>query len=325
MQRYRELQRAEREHAKVAEKMRIVNEKEAEKLRCAHEVSRFENYLDLLVSVHKECGEAWDWHALANMGPPRPPERAAQHEAAAVAALDKYRPSFLEKLFGGEKKRRAALAEAVMRARASDDAAHGEAMRAYQAAHAAWHATASLAPRVLARDPSVYEYTLQHGAAFEELVAFRTHVALSAAEPDAVVLVCNLTTDDDLVPGEEVKLTAAGKLSTKPMPAGRYWSLYQDHVCSCALRAANEAFAVLPVSRVIVNIGAVQTNTRTGHQEFAVFLAAHFVRAVFTQLNLDKIDPSDSLRNFPHRMKFKKTAGFEPVLGMTLEEQWVTT
>jgi hypothetical protein len=31
------------------------------------------------------------------------------------------------------------------------------------------------------------------------------------------------------------------------------------------------------------------------------------------------------MKNFPHRMKLKKTAGFEAVTPMTSDEQWVTT
>jgi hypothetical protein len=88
---------------------------------------------------------------------------------------------------------------------------------------------------------------------------------------------------------------------------------------------AREAFAVLPVSRAVVNIGPVQVNTQTGHKEPATFLAVHFARDILNKLNLGQIDPSDSMKNFPNRMKFKKTAGFEPVQPMTLDEQWITT
>jgi hypothetical protein len=320
VQRYRELERSRRE----AERLRVANAKEAEKLRASQEVSRFENYLELLVSLHKDSGDALDWHAQANTGGPQPPPRGNRHEAAAVAEMQAYEPGFLEKLFGGDKKRHALLANGVARAREVDDAEYGEAVRQYQAAYSFWSARRTLAARILAGDVSAYAEALEHVGAFDEIAEFKTRVTVKVAEADTVVLACEMT-DADLVPREEVKLTAAGRMSTRAMPAGRYWALYQDHVCSCALRAANEAFAVLPVSRVIVNIGAVRTNSSTGHDEPLTFLAVHFAREVLANLNVDSVDPSDSMRNFPHRMKFKKTTGFEPVPPITADEQWVTT
>lgn len=36
-------------------------------------------------------------------------------------------------------------------------------------------------------------------------------------------------------------------------------------------------------------------------------------RRTLNSLNMDSIDPSDSMQNFVHNMKFKKSSGFEPV------------
>ena len=177
---------------------------------------------------------------------------------------------------------------------------------------------------MLARDARAYPTVLQLSGAFDELTTFQVQVALTATEPDAIAFTCSIM-DDQMVPREEVKLTASGKLSTKELPAGRYWALYQDHVCSAAIRVAREAFAVLPVSRVVVNIGPVRLNSSTGHREPVNFLAVHFARESFGRINLANIDPSDSMKNFHHRMKFKKTTGFEPVAPITLDEQWITT
>jgi hypothetical protein len=177
---------------------------------------------------------------------------------------------------------------------------------------------------MLAKDPSAYWAALEHAGAFDEVASFKTIVQMTQADGDVVTFACAIT-DDDVVPREEVKCTAAGKLTTKQMGAGRYWALYQDHVCSVAIRIAAEAFAVLPVARAIVNIGKMQTNTITGHPQMATFLAVHFFRDTLRKLNLDSVDPSDSMKNFPHRMKFKKTSGFEPVPPINSDEQWVTT
>jgi hypothetical protein len=241
-----------------------------------------------------------------------------------VLEFESYRPGLVDRMFGGAKKKQAVLLDAVARGRTADEAAHIEATRVHAESYAAWNARKALAGRVLARDTSAYPIALMAAGSLDELSAFQTEVSVGSNDPNAVVFMCNIM-DDEVVPKEEVKLTAAGKVSTKAMPAGRYWALYQDHICSAAIRMAREAFAVLPVSRAVVNIGPVQVNTQTGHKESVTFLAVHFARDILNKLNLGQIDPSDSMKNFPNRMKFKKTAGFEPVQPMTLDEQWITT
>lgn len=313
MRQHRELQRREQELAKYSELA-----------RAKYDLERFTNYLDLLVSVHKDCGMQWNWHAIAHEEPPPHPLRTDQNEATARAALERYKPGFFEKLFGGDKKQISALKQSIAQARQLDDAAYMTAVQHHQEAYVAWNMRKTQAQHIVARNVRAYPTVLQLAGALNELAAFQVHVALTATEPDAIAFSCSIT-DDQMVPRDELKLSAAGKLSEKPIPAGRYWALYQDHVCSAAIRVAREAFAVLPVSRAIVNIGPVRLNTSTGHQETVNFLAVHFTRETLDRLNLANIDPSDSMKNFHHRMKFKKTTGFEPVEPITLDENWIST
>jgi uncharacterized tellurite resistance protein B-like protein len=49
-------------------------------------------------------------------------------------------------------------------------------------------------------------------------------------------------------------------------------------------------------------------------------LSVAMSRAVFAQLNFNRLDPSDAMENFPHLMEFKKTAGFGPVEPLSEEE-----
>ncbi|MCB9563167.1 MAG: hypothetical protein H6708_22450 [Kofleriaceae bacterium] len=299
-------------------------EKAEEKVRAEMEARGFETYLRLLVSVHSDCGPSWDWAGLANAPAPVPPPATTAHTDRAEAALADYQPGLLARVFGGATKRRTALQQECAQARATDARVTAEADREYQEAHALWAFRAGLAPRVLAQDPEAYRHALDHGAPFTELEAFKTSVRVLRIEPDVVVLHCELM-DDELVPADEVKLTAAGKLTTKKMAIGRYWALYQDHVCSCALRAARETFAVLPVPRAIVHVATRMLNSSTGHHELSTLLSVHFHRAGLERLNFAALDASDSMSNFPHRMKFKKTKGFDPVEPIAVDEQWVTT
>jgi len=184
-----------------------------------------------------------------------------------------------------------------------------------------WQHYRDLAHRVLAKDLRAYHDVLIREAAFEELAAFQTQVNIEQLEEDVVALGCAVS-DQEVVPREEAKLTASGKLTTKTMPASRYWSLFQDFVCSSAIRAATETFAVLPINRCIVHMTAQRTNPGTGYQEAATLISVQFVRDILDQLNLDAVDPSEAIKNFPNRMKFKKTTGFDPVQRIGSNEVW---
>ena len=176
----------------------------------------------------------------------------------------------------------------------------------------------------MVRELAAYRAALDLARPYEALRAFKSRVVVAELQPDVVTIRCHID-DEEIVPREEMKLTASGKVSTKEMAAGKYWLLHQDHVCSAALRIARETFAVLPVHRVIVNIGASQLDTATGHPRDVVFLAASIERDAFGLINFAAIDPSDSFKNFWHRMKFKKASGFDAVEPITSDEQWVST
>jgi hypothetical protein len=296
---------------------------QAERLRAANEAEQFETYLRALVALHHECGSSCDWRSIQGAAIPPEPVRRNDREAAATSALNQYKPGILQRVFGDARKRIAELESSLTQARLADEATHAEEVASHRAAGARVDRAKRLASRVLAADASAYEDALDFGGVLEVLGEFQSDLTLDDAQAEAVVLDCLL--DAEVVPLEEVKLTASGTTTTKEMASSRYWTLYQDHVCSASIRIAREALAVLPVSRVVVNVGAVRLNTGTGHREQVVYLSVHFTREGLSKLNLLQIDPSDSMRNFPHRMKFKKTQGFEPVERMSLDENWIST
>ena len=94
------------------------------------------------------------------------------------------------------------------------------------------------------------------------------------------------------------------------MPKGHFFELYQDYICSCVLRVARESFALLPLKIAIVTAVGKILNTSTGYQEDQPILSVAIPRDTLATLNMDLVDPSDSLQNFVHRMNFKKTQGF---------------
>lgn len=371
-----EQRRARRAHAsfvKFHERLAVQRQRELqERLRVeranteAAEAEAFANYLDVLISVHKDCGHRWNWQAVQRLGRPIPPPRtstaehaalaipapvrSAQQELAAAAKLNTYVPGFFEKLMGRDVARRTELQHAVDAARARDDAAYHRACADHAARVATeaergrrsdeeryreevakhetelsmWQWFVELAEGVLDRRPGAYRAAVKHLVNFDELEELGNTISLQTSGPDVVAVEC-IVRDKEVVPDEEVTLTARGKLTTKSMAETKRNALYQDHVCSCALRIAREVFALLPIDRVIVNVGGGILDTATGHQVQKTFVAVHFTRGKLEALNFEAIDPSDSMRNFDHRMAFKKGSGFGIVEPITLDDQWVTS
>jgi hypothetical protein len=315
-----EFARQERHNSRAAAQM----QKEIERQNAATEAEEYANYVAMLTSLHTDCTEPWNWHAVMASPPPAEPVRVNPAETAARAALQAHSPGFFDKMLGGAKQQRARLEEAVHRGIALDQQHHEAALDQHRMRLNQWSYQVQLAPGVLALQLEACRTALWYLGAFDELEGFGTRVSLDAVAQGAATFACVIE-DQEIVPTDEVKLTAGGKLSTKEMAAGKYWALYQDHVAACALRIAREAYAVTPVERVIVNVKVNRLDPSTGHMVSPTVLAVHFTRGTLTRLNFAAIDPSESLKNFPHRMKFKKTAGFEPVEDMTSDEQWVTT
>ena len=315
----------ERDRAwKAHQKREAARQKERAKAVAAGEVAQYETYVEALQALHKQCSSSWDWEALVACPPPTEPARASTNEDHARSILAAYVPGFFEKLFGKGKTRRAELEASVSAGRHRDDELHQASLVQWQDEMASWQRHRDVGQRILQQDQAVYPEALDLTGAFDEVAQYGTAVRSGEARRDAVLLTAEIT-DDEIVPTEVLKQLASGKLSTKAMPKGQYWELYQDHVCSCAIRLACEIFSALPVNRAIVNIGKSQLSTATGHPELVTFLAVHFTRRQVEAINLEAIDPSDSMSNFSHRMTFRKTQGFQPVDAITFEDQFVTT
>lgn len=307
-----------------AQKRQAVAEKEFTKVTAAADVASFNAYLSALESFHHHAIAPIDWsHAVAAQ-PPNPPLRNDARQKEAQAAIDRYEPGWVDRTFGGAKRQTAKLGADLLLAQQMDADGYQQVHQQYLQAHAEWEQNRGLAQRILAGDTSGFEEVLSAWNPPSVLEPFSIsaellHVDTTLAEYGGGV------DFDASVPSEELKLTAAGNPSRKNMALGKRWALCQDQICSAALRLAADTFALLPVQRVIVNLGGRSLNTATGHWESTTWLAAHLTREALSRINLRTLDPSDSMENFQVRMKFRKTKGFAAVEPITADDQWVTT
>lgn len=175
---------------------------------------------------------------------------------------------------------------------------------------------AGLQERVLSGDIDAYYEVIEKAEPFNELVEFGSEFEIGTEDPKCIVAEFNIK-EEDVIPDTMVTLTETGKVSEKKMTKTAYYEMMQDYVCSVMIRMARDLFALLPVDKVIVHAVDTGVNTATGNQEEFTYISVIFDRATFEKINLDAIDPSDSLNNFEYNMKFGKTTGFKPVVKLT--------
>ena len=110
-----------------------------EKEQALLEVSKFDNYLDILLSVHKEQGVNWDWTALASSLPPPYPKKQSHNFFKAKLFL--LSTSNQENNFEQQR---------LEQAQSQDEKELQNAICVYAEQYAEWEKLKSMAQRILA-------------------------------------------------------------------------------------------------------------------------------------------------------------------------------
>jgi len=263
-----------------------------------YEVDVYENQLEVIQSVHKEWGNRIDWKAISSMPAPKEPINEHTHEK-------NFKPGIITKLLGSENKAREKSIN-------KDELEHENRYKQWEIEYKKWETDKSLAESLLANDGEAKMDIIKQMNPFKDIselgstLSFTTHT-------NGIIEVELFTQGGEQIPTEVKSLLQSGKLSVKKMPRGTFNEIYQDYISSCALRVGNELLAILPERIVLIHVMDKMLNTKTGHMEEQCILSVAISRDTIASLNMDKIDPSDSLDNFVHNMVYKKTKGFEVV------------
>lgn len=280
--------------------------------QAAYEVEVYENQIDVLLSVHKECGEDIDWQSFVDRAEPVKPSFAGTRESHAKSREQTYSPNRLARLFKLEMRQRKSLATAIEVGRLQDGKEHEAAVAKWRIEHDSWQQEFTIAQGVLNGAGDAKLEAIKLVDPFTDISHLGTSIKFTISDTGSVE--ANLSAHGvRVIPAEVKSLLQSGKLSAKKMPVGKYNELLQDYVCSCVLRVGRELLSMLPDDLVIVTALDDVLNSATGHIEELPILSVAVSRRTLESMNMNSIDPSDSMKNFVHNMSFKKTGGFQPV------------
>ncbi|MHC5362092.1 hypothetical protein [Myroides sp. LJL110] len=303
----REEQRRHREAVKIFKEQ----QKQLEFQNASQAVSEWSNYVQILKSVHKQASEKIDWLQIKNEPKPIEPFYLNTFETQAKHKLTTFKPNILDKLFNLTNKKIKKLESLIKLGQKKDQENHQLAIQEYEKDLSNWKELQNIAFGIEQKKPESYLQVLQYFEPFSETSELGSQITFKFGENHVEINV--LTNSIDIIPDYELKQTSTGKLSKRKMSKTNFYELYQDHICSVALRLSREAFAYLPIDYAIVNALSEMVDSQSGHLENKVILSVKIVPETLEKLNLQMIDPSDSMKNFIHNMNFKKTTGFQEV------------
>ena len=304
----REANRRQRELARQQKIQNKINELE----QAAYEVEIFNDYIKQIKTIHTECSPVIDWMRIARQAEPVKPTRLSAKEVAAKRKLENFKPGVFQKLLGRSEEAKKKLQNKVIAAKCEDDEVYENALREYQLDMLSWSDECGLARKVICGDPQSYIHVLEKFGGFKEIGDLGTGLQFTVSEEAFVRVDLNIHSKD-IIPADSKSLLKSGKLSIKKMNKSMFNEIFQDYVCSAVLRVAREVFAVLPVDKAEITAVDEILNRSTGHLETQPILSVLVARDTLESINLDAIDPSDSMSNFVCNMEFKKTSGFNVV------------
>lgn len=295
-----EIARMERE----ARQEHKANQKQAALQSAKLEVARFENEVELLLSLHKEAVEPVDWDVQFRALPSALPFRIS------FDALKAERRQLFEDTSSDW--------ESIVSAR---ELSTGGVSDQPSELPTRPNQDRQFARDVLKGDEAAYIEAINQFSSLDEVQASGCELDLIYHDPDRFEVVLELG-DIEAVPSEQKSLRANGKVSAKKMPVKQRAEIYQDYICSCLLRVAREVFAVLPIKKLLLHARVPLASKDKGNGGLSSVYSVMLTPAGFSGLNFDTLDPSDTIESFPHAGDFKasrKAGIFQAIEPMTFD------
>ena len=304
---------AARRYEREKELMRKRQLKEQARLRALQiasgEVEKYNAYIESLISFHKKRTEKVDWIAIHSQNKPTKPIRLSNNELQAKLELESYIPNFWDKLFRRTDSKRRSLERNLTKARSKDDEKYSGAVEQFKKDYNHWKEEHMLSEKVLNRDIKAYTTAIIGWCNFKELKKVGNITKIFVHNHNLVEIEFHLNRNGYMPDTNKIVLKS-GRVSVKTMPRLVFYDLCLNCICSCTLRIANEIFAIIPTSLVLINVIEYSFDYSIGQFETHPIISVAFSREKMQRLNMIDITPSGAIANFDHNIKFLKTKGF---------------
>ena len=265
--------------------------------KAAELVQMYESLIAELTTVHEIVSELIEWNEILTSNPPFSIDEDGPNVKDLKRQIVEFKPTWRDRFFNRVEARNRGLYEQMDQAIEKDKVIYNN-----------WETEKNIAQKVLSHDFNTWSTVIADINPFEDIKNLGSSITFKFESPSKVIAKLDIH-NRSVVPTTVLSLTKTGKLSEKNMAKGKYLQLYQDYVCSCALRIAREFINLLPVGEVIVNV--YDEAPAESVEEYGCILSVLFPREKVESINLSCIDCSDTIEQFQHNMKFLKTKGFK--------------
>lgn len=329
------VKRIEKEHVRlereIAKNYKVLA-KETEIINTQDAIRQYDAYISTLKSIHKSCDNTVDWDAIKNSPMPKSPTTTNAHKKSLedkiellTSKLNDYKPSFFENLFKFTESNKKKLAKKIEDLQLQLPTAIAKDDREYQVLYNQYltelencEKQKNLAIGVLNKDADSLTEAFILLDTFDYITHFGSSIETDFYQP--IVKIRFNVNNSDVIPTFTLSKTAKGKISKKVIPKGQFLEIYQDFVCGCVLRIARDLFANAPIDKVLINVYGDLSDSSTGHRVETLILSLIIQKQILNNLNFHNLDPSDSMKNFEHKMKFSKSTGFQMVQEVTYSQ-----
>ena len=301
--------RAMEREAQRAQRQRLIQEKalarQAMLDAAADAAEAYERLVELLTACHRVPFQRMDWASTAQAEAPHDPPYSDARERAAAEALAAYRPGWFARTFGLAEGQRAKLKIGVDRARAADAEAHRLACEDA----AQQRDEILLAREIVARKSKAMLAAVNAHGKFDQ--AAIEGVNILAIEGRVVAVVDALELED--MPSHSVSLLQSGKMSRKPLAAGKRLELHRDNICSAAVRVAIEFLRILPIDAVEVLMQPDLLDRGSGHITPQPVLYARITAQALQSVNLQMAEAGPLAERLGAHFDWNRREGFRPL------------
>ncbi len=267
-------------------------------------VEEYNNLITALKTIHIAHQDNIDWKQLNSLTEPYPDPSVTPgpKEQESLKKKEEYKPGFLArhiKFIYNSKIQR--LEKLIEESKVKDKELYEN-----------WVVINNLSTQILNGNTDAMLEVIENENIFDELIEFGSGFEIGFLSDKLAEVEFSIKADD-VIPKESKTLTATGKLSTRKLSKSARLDIMQDYVCSCILRIAGDLFAYLPIDGIYITAMDSFIDSTVGSSEDKDIVSVHIDRVTYNKLNLELIDPSDSMDNFICNMKFLKTKGFKPI------------